>query len=340
MTGPEAEEARRLLESLPVTVLEAAGLETHWLSGIDRTLADEARIQVLEALTELTALTAVAQPASRPHEFRLEQNHPNPFNPETMIGFSVHGRGDVELAIYNLAGQRARTLLRAVLEAGKHSARWDGPRRRRTRAGQRRVCLQAARRGAGRYAQAAAAQVGHPTREIHAHHESADSPRPGGADRRPGLRAAEPPGPGLAADPDRAIQRHLPRPDHRRGPAGGQHPRAHLRTRLEDAEGSGEAGGRGADEPGGRGQRLRRHGAPAAPSGSAPRPRARGSPASGTSCWRSTRCATWCRTTACAGVSHPPGVAPLRRARPERDEPSAGAVVVLGRATRWGSRRR
>ena len=43
-----------------------------------------------------------------------------------MIGFSVRGRGDVELAIYNLAGQRARTLLSAVLEAGKHSARWDG----------------------------------------------------------------------------------------------------------------------------------------------------------------------------------------------------------------------
>ena len=126
VTGPEVEEARRLLERLPVTVLEAAGRETHWLSGIDRTLADEARIQVLEALTELTALTAVAQPASRPHEFRLEQNHPNPFNPETMIGFSVRGRGDVELAIYNLAGQRARTLLSAVLEAGKHSVRWDG----------------------------------------------------------------------------------------------------------------------------------------------------------------------------------------------------------------------
>ncbi len=126
VAGPEVEEARRLLEELPAGVLDAAGLETHWLSRIDRTLADEARIQVLQALTELTALTAVTQPASRPHEFRLEQNHPNPFNPETVIEFSVHVRGDAELAIYNLAGQKTRSLLGTVLDPGRHSVTWDG----------------------------------------------------------------------------------------------------------------------------------------------------------------------------------------------------------------------
>ena len=65
MTGPEVEEARRLLESLPTSVLEAGGhvdrLDDdqplggfHWLNeNVDRTLADEARIQVLAALTKL-----------------------------------------------------------------------------------------------------------------------------------------------------------------------------------------------------------------------------------------------------------------------------------------------
>ncbi len=57
-----------------------------------------------------------------PHEFRLDQNHPNPFNPNTTIEFSVPTRGDVELAIYNLAGQKARRLLCTVLDAGT----WDG----------------------------------------------------------------------------------------------------------------------------------------------------------------------------------------------------------------------
>ena len=64
-TGPEVEQARRLLESLPASVCDAAGHGGrndsnqplggfHWLNEkVDRTLADEARIQVLSALTEL-----------------------------------------------------------------------------------------------------------------------------------------------------------------------------------------------------------------------------------------------------------------------------------------------
>ena len=60
-TGPEVEEARRLLEGLPARVCDAAGHGDaigpggfHWLNEkVDRTLADEARIQVLETLTAL-----------------------------------------------------------------------------------------------------------------------------------------------------------------------------------------------------------------------------------------------------------------------------------------------
>ena len=61
--GPELEDARRLLDSLPLSVLEAGGHEVldsgplgghHWFNEkVDRTLADEARIQVLVALTAL-----------------------------------------------------------------------------------------------------------------------------------------------------------------------------------------------------------------------------------------------------------------------------------------------
>ena len=64
MSGPQVEAARRLLDSLPLRVLEAGGHETmdselplgghHWHNeNVDRTLADEARIRVLAALTAL-----------------------------------------------------------------------------------------------------------------------------------------------------------------------------------------------------------------------------------------------------------------------------------------------
>ena len=54
-TGPEVAQARQLLERLPASVCEAALSEmTWWLDEtVDRTLADEARIRVLGALTAL-----------------------------------------------------------------------------------------------------------------------------------------------------------------------------------------------------------------------------------------------------------------------------------------------
>lgn len=56
----------------------------------------------------------------------LEQNYPNPFNSDTVIGFTLPTRSTVELDIYNLAGQRVATLIHQVLEAGIHTAPWNG----------------------------------------------------------------------------------------------------------------------------------------------------------------------------------------------------------------------
>ena len=43
-----------------------------------------------------------------------------------MIGFTLPTRSTVELDIYNLAGQRVATLIHQMLEAGIHTAGWDG----------------------------------------------------------------------------------------------------------------------------------------------------------------------------------------------------------------------
>jgi len=56
----------------------------------------------------------------------LMQNRPNPFNPETVIPFSLAATGRVTVRIYDVRGRLVRTVLDAVKPAGVHVARWNG----------------------------------------------------------------------------------------------------------------------------------------------------------------------------------------------------------------------
>lgn len=57
---------------------------------------------------------------------QLRQNYPNPFNPSTTIVYALPARQTIELNIYNLLGQRIKTLYRGIQDAGFHSVIWDG----------------------------------------------------------------------------------------------------------------------------------------------------------------------------------------------------------------------
>jgi hypothetical protein len=60
-----------------------------------------------------------------PESYGLEQNYPNPFNPTTLIRFDLPEASQVRLAIYNLLGQKVRTLVDGMRPAGSHGIRWD-----------------------------------------------------------------------------------------------------------------------------------------------------------------------------------------------------------------------
>lgn len=81
----------------------------------------QSRLQRLDVLDANTSLGDPVQPAA----FRLEQNIPNPFNPETLIRFDLAQAGAVRLEIFNLAGQRVRLLSDGELAAGTHALRFD-----------------------------------------------------------------------------------------------------------------------------------------------------------------------------------------------------------------------
>jgi hypothetical protein len=60
-----------------------------------------------------------------PSDFYLEQNYPNPFNPTTTIQFNIPQNATVHLAIYNILGQRVKTLVDEACPAGIHAVVWD-----------------------------------------------------------------------------------------------------------------------------------------------------------------------------------------------------------------------
>jgi len=56
----------------------------------------------------------------------LNSNYPNPFNPTTTISFSLPSEMACNLDIYNIRGQRIKTLLSEKMSSGKHHIVWDG----------------------------------------------------------------------------------------------------------------------------------------------------------------------------------------------------------------------
>jgi len=60
-----------------------------------------------------------------PTDFALEQNYPNPFNPLTTIKFSLPKSGFTTLEIYNVLGQKVKTLVEKELPAGFHTVVWN-----------------------------------------------------------------------------------------------------------------------------------------------------------------------------------------------------------------------
>ena len=107
---------------------------------IDRSLARAVDLREepaypFTAVTKISPFSIVVGPADQvqqvldetlPREFALENNFPNPFNPETTIPISVPIATDVTLRVYSLLGEEVATLHAGPLTAGRHWFRWNG----------------------------------------------------------------------------------------------------------------------------------------------------------------------------------------------------------------------
>ncbi len=85
---------------------------------------DKSDAQEIDPYKSLTAIGD--EPVIKPVTYSLSQNYPNPFNPSTTLRYSIPNAGKVTLEIYNVLGQKIRTLLQNEVTAGTHLSVWNG----------------------------------------------------------------------------------------------------------------------------------------------------------------------------------------------------------------------
>jgi len=70
-------------------------------------------------------ISPTAKLAAIPTQFSVS-NYPNPFNLSTSISFSLPTPSEVNLIIYNILGEKVKTLAKGWFEAGSHTVTWNG----------------------------------------------------------------------------------------------------------------------------------------------------------------------------------------------------------------------
>jgi hypothetical protein len=93
-------------------------------AGHDRLRLDQSGTLVVHAPGTVVRFVGDAGPEV-PLATSLHQNTPNPFNPSTVISFSLERQGRVELEVYDLLGRRVALLVEGERGAGVHRVAWD-----------------------------------------------------------------------------------------------------------------------------------------------------------------------------------------------------------------------
>ncbi len=91
-------------------------------NGVDTLLASTAFIVTIRRST--IGITQIGN--SIPESFKLYNNYPNPFNPNTIINFDVPKLGSLNIRVYNTLGELVQTLVNQSFEPGKYSVDFDG----------------------------------------------------------------------------------------------------------------------------------------------------------------------------------------------------------------------
>jgi flagellar hook assembly protein FlgD len=71
-------------------------------------------------------MLSTADVSFTPKEYRLYDAFPNPFNPTTTLRYDLPKNSMVTITIYDMLGNRVKTLANGIQEAGNTSIIWNG----------------------------------------------------------------------------------------------------------------------------------------------------------------------------------------------------------------------
>lgn len=97
-------------------LIKTADEVPNW-SGFANVAVGKTRDGTLDDSTDFTGL---------PKRFELFQNYSNPFNPVTQIRYGLPKNSQVKIFIYNVLGERVRSLVNVVQKAGFYTVFWNG----------------------------------------------------------------------------------------------------------------------------------------------------------------------------------------------------------------------
>lgn len=110
-----------LLMNIPVQVLDGTGSGPVQFEVVELILSGPGGTPI-----ETDFVVSTVSIEALPTEYALERNFPNPFNPTTLIKYQLPEATQVELAVYNLLGQKIRTLVSGNQAAGYYTVQWNG----------------------------------------------------------------------------------------------------------------------------------------------------------------------------------------------------------------------
>jgi hypothetical protein len=113
-------------QNLTMTVdLTGPGLDTVTALHANVAISNNSATQPIIALNVQVITGIEGAEGTLPIAYNLSQNYPNPFNARTQISFALPTKGNVELSVYNVMGQKVSTLVAGEMPAGYHQVNWD-----------------------------------------------------------------------------------------------------------------------------------------------------------------------------------------------------------------------